>query len=95
MQRLFNILWEQNGAVIPFYFEVRDYRQWLLEFSDIYYRTFMSQFLSFKTRTVLDNENSPWDFAELRKMATAINNSYALIWMAFKIALTRNGWIKP
>ncbi|MDM8562838.1 hypothetical protein QUF54_05735 [Candidatus Marithioploca araucensis] len=78
MQRLFNILWVQNGAVIPFYFEVQDYRQWLLEFSDIYYRTFMSQFLSFKTRTVLDNENSPWDFSELRKMATAINNSYAL-----------------
>jgi hypothetical protein len=78
MQRLFNILWEQNGAVIPFYFEVLDYRQWLLEFSDIYYRTFMSQFLSFKTRTVLDNENSPWDFAELRKMAKAINNNNAL-----------------
>jgi len=76
MQRLFNILWEQNGAVIPFYFEVRDYRQWLLEFSDIYYRTFMSQFLSFKTRTVLDN--SPWNFAELRKMAKAINNNNAL-----------------
>ncbi|TGN99654.1 hypothetical protein PN36_35285, partial [Candidatus Thiomargarita nelsonii] len=23
MQRLFNILWTQNGRVIPFYFEVR------------------------------------------------------------------------
>jgi len=44
MQRLFNILWVQNGAVIPFYFEVQDYRQWLLEFSDLYYRTFLSQF---------------------------------------------------
>ncbi|KHD09166.1 hypothetical protein PN36_03010 [Candidatus Thiomargarita nelsonii] len=78
MQRLFNILWNENCVVIPFYFEVRDYRQWVLEFSDTYYRTFMSQFLSFKTRTVLDNENRPWDFAKLRKMASAINNSNAL-----------------
>ena len=77
MQRLFNILWNQNGLVIPFYFEVRDYRQWVLEFSDSYYRTFMSQFLSFKTRTVLDNENRPWDFVKLRKMASAINNNNA------------------
>ncbi|TGN99599.1 hypothetical protein PN36_35610, partial [Candidatus Thiomargarita nelsonii] len=59
MQRLFNILWTQNGRVIPFYFEVRDYQQWLLEFSDAYYRTFMSQFLSFKTRTVLSPNNRP------------------------------------
>jgi len=78
MQRLFNILWNQNCRVIPFYFEVRDYRQWLLEFSDAYYRTFMSQFLSFKTRTVLDYENCPWSFAELRNMAKAINNNNAL-----------------
>ncbi len=74
MQRLFNILWNQNGLVIPFYFEVQDCRQWLLEFSDIYYRTFMSQFLSFKTRTILDNENRPWNFAVLREMASEINN---------------------
>ncbi|KHD06299.1 hypothetical protein PN36_17255 [Candidatus Thiomargarita nelsonii] len=67
MQRLFNILWNQNGTVIPFYFEMH-----------VYYRTFMSQFLSFKTRTVLDYGNRPWDFAELRKMAKAINNNNAL-----------------
>ncbi|OAD24025.1 ATPase domain protein, prokaryote domain protein, partial [Candidatus Thiomargarita nelsonii] len=78
MQRLFNILWNENGVVIPFYFEVRDINRWLLSFADIYYRTFMSQFLSFKTRTVLDNENCPWDFAELIKMAKAINNNNAL-----------------
>jgi len=78
MQRLFNILWNQNGAVIPFYFEMQDCRQWLLEFSDAYYRTFMSQFLSFKTRTVLDYGNRPWSFVKLRKMAKAINNNNAL-----------------
>jgi predicted AAA+ superfamily ATPase len=30
MQRLFNILWNQNGRIVPFYFEVRDQNRWLL-----------------------------------------------------------------
>ncbi|RKZ91577.1 MAG: hypothetical protein DRR19_06790 [Candidatus Parabeggiatoa sp. nov. 1] len=65
MQRLFNILWNQNGPVIPFYLEVLDHDQWLLDFSDTYYRTFISQYLSFKTRTVLPLGNQPWKFSKL------------------------------
>jgi hypothetical protein len=49
MQRLFNILWNKNGTVIPFYFEILNFDQWLLDFSADYYRTFLSQYLSFKT----------------------------------------------
>jgi hypothetical protein len=78
MQRLFNILWNQNGQVIPFYFEVLDQDQWLLDFANDYYRTFMSQYLSFKTRRVLAIENQPWDFAELTKMALDIDDKHAL-----------------
>jgi len=77
MQRLFNILWNQNGKVIPFYFEVLDQDQWLLDFANDYYRTFMSQYLSFKTRRVLAIENQPWDFAELTKMALDIDDKHA------------------
>jgi len=78
MQRLFNILWNQNGKVIPFYFEVLDQDQWLLDFANDYYRTFMSQYLSFKTRRVLAIENQPCDFAELTKMALDIDDKHAL-----------------
>ncbi len=78
MQRLFNILWDKNGAVIPFYFEVRACNQWLLSFADVYYRTFMSQYLSFKTRTVLDYGTRPWRFAELISLAKGIKNNNAL-----------------
>jgi len=78
MQRLFNILWNQNGIVIPFYFEVQDYGQWLLEFAEAYYRTFMSQYLSFKTRTVLPTDNRPWDFDELNDMAEKMNDHIVL-----------------
>ncbi len=65
MQRLFNILWTQNSQVIPFYFEVQDYDQWLLEFAEAYYRTFVSQYLSFQTRTPLIPNNNPWEFDQL------------------------------
>ncbi len=78
MQRLFNILWNQNGAVIPFYFEVQDYGQWLLEFADAYYRTFMSQYLSFQTRTILAPNNRPWKFVELIEIARKLNDNQVL-----------------
>jgi len=74
MQRLFNILWNQNGSVIPFYLEIRDCDQWLLEFANLYYRTFISQYLSFKTRTPLAFDNQPWQTAKLIQMAKEINN---------------------
>ncbi|RKZ45396.1 MAG: hypothetical protein DRR16_23000 [Candidatus Parabeggiatoa sp. nov. 3] len=69
MQRLFNILWNQNGLVIPLYLEILEQDQWLLNFSDVYYRTFLSQYLSFKSRRVLASDNKPWEFSELFDMA--------------------------
>lgn len=50
LQRLYNVLYEQNGPVIPFYFEVREGRKWVKDFSQLFYRSFASQYLSFKLR---------------------------------------------
>jgi len=72
------ILWNENGEVIPFYFEVREEEQWLLSFSEAYYRTLMSHYLSFKTRTALPFNNRPWQFVELIKMATEIGDKNVL-----------------
>ncbi|MCP4113686.1 MAG: hypothetical protein GY749_50530 [Desulfobacteraceae bacterium] len=74
MQRLFNILWNQNGKVIPFYFEVPDQDQWLLDFCDKYYRTFITQYFSFLTRTPLDKRNTPGDWDELEETSGKIGN---------------------
>ncbi|MDM8549286.1 hypothetical protein QUF72_04375 [Desulfobacterales bacterium HSG2] len=68
MQRLFNILWNQEGRVVPFYIEVPKHEQWLLDFSDLYFRTFVSQYFSFQTRTVLLPDNAPWDMDDLESM---------------------------
>jgi hypothetical protein len=74
MQRLFNILWNQHDKVIPLYLELQDRDLWELDFSEEYYRTFLSQYLSFKTRTVLGINNQPWKFHELIEMAKEIGN---------------------
>jgi hypothetical protein len=78
MQRLFNILWNENGKVVPFYFEVLDFDQWILDFADKYFRTFMSQYLSFKTRTPLSFENKPWKMNELENMGGVTGNENVL-----------------
>lgn len=78
MQRLFNILWNRNGRIIPFYFEVLDFDRWLLDFSDDYFRTFLSQYLSFKTRTLLPADNSPRKMAELKDIGKTIGNRNVL-----------------
>ncbi|MCP4345696.1 MAG: hypothetical protein GY795_09240, partial [Desulfobacterales bacterium] len=78
MQRLFNILWNRHGRVIPFYIEVLDRNQWLLDFSDNYFRTFMSQYLSFHTRTILLPDNDPWKMDDLEDMGRTIGNDKIL-----------------
>ncbi|MCP4153191.1 MAG: hypothetical protein GY757_36005, partial [bacterium] len=78
MQRLFNILWNRNGRVIPFYFEVLDQDQWLLDFCDKYYRTFLTQYLSFKNRTPLDKKNKPRKWSELNEIIRLLGNKNIL-----------------
>ena len=50
VQRLFNQIWSANGAVIPFYMEIPPKKLWYPELAVKYYRTFASQYISFKTR---------------------------------------------
>jgi len=78
MQRLFNILWNRNGRVIPFYFEVLDQDQWLLDFCDKYYRTFLTQYISFKDRTPLDKKNKPRKWNDLNETVRLLGNENIL-----------------
>ncbi|ETR68468.1 MAG: hypothetical protein OMM_04545 [Candidatus Magnetoglobus multicellularis str. Araruama] len=78
MQRLFNILWSQNGKVIPFYFEVLDQNQWILQFADEYFRTFLSQYLSFEKRMPLESDNAPFDWETIHCLCNQLNNERIL-----------------
>jgi len=74
MQRLFNILWNQNGQVIPFYFEISDKNLWLLDFAKNYFYTFLSQYFSFVLRKSLPPNNRYWKWDQLVNMARQHNN---------------------
>ena len=50
VQRIFNRLWNENGTVIPFYFDVADVKTSLFELSVKYYCAFASQYISFLER---------------------------------------------
>ncbi len=50
IQRIFNRLWSENGAVIPFYFSIPETKIWYLNFAIQYYRTFASHYISFMER---------------------------------------------
>jgi energy-coupling factor transporter ATP-binding protein EcfA2 len=53
MQRLFNILFAQNGQVIPFYFEISETSQWIADFAKKFYITFICQYIAFKSRNII------------------------------------------
>ncbi len=53
MERLFNILWNENGKLIPLYIEIEDRPQWVLDLSYDYFRTIIRHYLSFKLRDPL------------------------------------------
>ncbi|MCP4705106.1 MAG: hypothetical protein GY865_10885, partial [candidate division Zixibacteria bacterium] len=48
--RLYNIIFNKNDGVIPFYFEMKQTDQWIVDFSIDFFLTFLSQYVAFKTR---------------------------------------------
>jgi len=50
LQRLYNITFQKDDRIIPFYFEIREADQWVVDFSIEFFLTFVWQYLAFKTR---------------------------------------------
>lgn len=50
LQRLFNIVFDMNGQVIPFYYEVREAKQWAVEFCLDFFLSFIYQYIAFRSR---------------------------------------------
>ncbi|MCP4395990.1 MAG: hypothetical protein GY801_01590, partial [bacterium] len=62
LQRLYNLTFEQNHDVMPFYYEVKEGKQWAGEFCQDFFLTFLYQYIAFKTRKpeyiILAEENT-------------------------------------
>ncbi len=50
LERLYNITFDKNDRVVPFYFEIRETDQWLGDFAEEFFLTFVYQFIAFGTR---------------------------------------------
>ncbi|OQY59502.1 MAG: hypothetical protein B6245_06270 [Desulfobacteraceae bacterium 4572_88] len=67
LQRLFNIVYHQNDRVVPFYFEVRESKQWHADFCKDFYLTFICQYTAFVSRNpeyLRDDGNRSFETAE-------------------------------
>jgi hypothetical protein len=50
MERLFNITFFKNDGVIPFYYEVKETKMWVVDFCKDFFLTFIYQYIAFKSR---------------------------------------------
>ncbi|MCP4149911.1 MAG: hypothetical protein GY757_19350, partial [bacterium] len=50
LERLFNITFDWNNGIIPFYYEVKDNDIWAVDFCKNFFLTFIYQYIAFKTR---------------------------------------------
>ncbi|MDM8523148.1 hypothetical protein QUF80_07240 [Desulfococcaceae bacterium HSG8] len=76
LQRLYNIIFNENDRVIPFYFEIRETDQWIIEFGTEFLLTFICQYLAFKTRKYEYLSYSKNDFARVSEAVKAEKLGY-------------------
>jgi len=50
MERLFNITFYNNNGIIPFYYEIKEIKMWIVDFCQDFFLTFIYQYIAFKTR---------------------------------------------
>jgi hypothetical protein len=50
LERLFNITFFKNDGVIPFYYEIKEVKMWVVDFCQDFFLTFIYQYIAFKTR---------------------------------------------
>lgn len=50
LQRLYNLTFDANNGVIPFYYEVKEGKRWAVDFCRDFYLTFIWQYMAWKTR---------------------------------------------
>ena len=68
LDRLYNLLFLQQGSVIPFFFSIRERAIWLKDFADHFYRSFLTQYLAFKLNQ-MEWISAAFSLPKIRKIA--------------------------
>lgn len=60
IERYYNIIYNKNTNIIPFYYEVKEGKKWIVAFSYDFYISFISQYMGFKLKNIdlIRNKNS-------------------------------------
>ncbi|MBF0102571.1 MAG: hypothetical protein HQK77_16850 [Desulfobacterales bacterium] len=69
LQRLYNIVFDMNDGVIPFYYEVREENQWAIEFCEDFFTKFILHYIAFKSRKHEYLQIKQFPFENLIKIA--------------------------
>lgn len=96
VERLYNIIYTRNSNIIPFYFEVKEGSRWIVDFAELFYRTFISQYIGFKARDVeFCRDPKPLDILEAKAGGlglTKIEENIHAFKLALKSGLIDNIW---
>ena len=79
MQRLYNLAFEKNDGVIPFYYEIGEGSKWAVDFCRDFYLKFLYQYMAFKTRKpdyILLTAERRSDFSTALEIAMKENLDY-------------------
>ncbi len=76
VERFYNIIYNKNRNIIPFYFEVKEGKKWIVDFSELFFASFISQYLGFKLKKT-EYCRDIKGLEELKKIA--VNNDFVLI----------------
>lgn len=52
IERLYNIIYNMNLNIIPFYYEIKEGSKWIVSFSYSFYTSFISQYMGFKLKNI-------------------------------------------
>jgi hypothetical protein len=70
MERLFNITFFKNDGVVPFYYEIKEAKMWMVDFSKDFFLSFIYQYIAFKSRKSLYlNPENTSDFGKVAEIA--------------------------
>ncbi len=79
LERLFNITFEKNDGVIPFYYEVKDIKVYIVDFCMDFFLTFIYQYIAFKTRKdIYLNQSFRSDLEKAREVVQSEGLDYLL-----------------
>ncbi len=91
LQRLFNITFEKNDCVVPFYFEIRESDQWIGDFAREFFLTFVYQYIAFRTRKAEYFLYSKENYSQADKIARKEKIDYLVRFISDAESADKNG----